>query len=190
MELAVIAARTNREQGWTFVDRAMDDLLMNLDAYRSHGSGGGAAGMAAQMAFHARRIGYPDVHGLIARALSLRDLDRDFGRDHRSTVQIALALSGPDPASAKHLLFQTWSRNHLLSRSTSGDRNILFTLVLCDPPTCRDAVKLALGNPKNASRMSNTGIVEMLLSMTEVGREYEAIARWSSLMYQPIDDIR
>ena len=114
----------------------------------------------------------------------------DFGRDHRSTVLIALALSGSDPASGKWLLTQTWSRDKLLTLSTTGSRDILFTLAMCDPATCVQAVEAALARPKTADGFSRTGIVEMLGAMTEPGREYEALGRWSNLMYAPINEDR
>ena len=190
MALAERAAPASKEQAWGYVDRAFTDLEKDAEQLRRYGNSGGLPATAFQLIYFARKLGHPDVHSLIARGLEYRGLTPTFGNDYRATVLIALAFSGSDPTSAKALLTQTLSREKLLTMSTSRNRDILFALAMCDPATVKEAVKRAFDQPKNASGTSGTGIVEMLGSMVQNGRELEALAQWATLPYRPISEDR
>jgi hypothetical protein len=190
MEMASCFATKDRPKAWGYIDTAFQILDRQSDAFATYGSSGGVAAAAGQLIHVARKIHYPDVHSLLARALELRGTRGLFSRDDDDKVRLALSLSSSDPASARWLLQGLYSPEKLRKISTSGKREYLFALAMCDPQECVKAVDEATGQTLNASTISRTGIVEMLDAMSHIGQEIEALSEWQTLMYRPINRVR
>jgi hypothetical protein len=190
MEMARYYATKDRPKAWGFIDQAFQILEKEGDTFATYGSSGGVAAAAGQVVHVARKIEYPDVHSLLAKVFELRAKRGLFGRADEDAVRLALSLSSSDPASARWLLQGLHPPEKLRKLSTSGRREFLFALAMCDPQECVKAVDEATGKTLTSSNLSRTGIVEMLGAMANIGQEIEALSEWQALMYRPLKSIR
>jgi hypothetical protein len=190
MELAKVFAVKDKPKAWRLIDKAFDLMEKDPAPFGLHGSSGGIAGAAAQVAYQAKKIDYPDLHSLISRLFIMRSQEGTFTQDWRNKVILCLVISPLDPVAARTLLRTMFTDDGLLNSTKARDRNILFVLGMTDPVMCKKVVEAKLKTTLNANTLSGTGIVEMLGSMAATGREIESLGTYAGGMYRPLSEER
>lgn len=190
LELALAIARKDKPKAWKLIDRSFDLMTKDPQKFSSYSALGQAAGAALSVAYIARVIDYPDVESLVAQALELRAKMSDYGTEDRAINSLAFALAMVDPAAGIWLLRARKTDAELIADSTNSQREVLFTMMLSDPPLCLRACQAAIGKTPNTGTLAWSGIVELTSAMTYAGKEFDALRTWANVMYQPLVDTR
>jgi Carboxypeptidase regulatory-like domain len=188
MELAKLLYRKNQTLAWSLIDKAFDAMEKGQDDFRRTSNFGGRPAAAAQVASVARQIGHPDVHSLVARTLTFRVKEMYDTVDtlDRGLHYFLMGLSIADPEAVRFMLQGKYKEDDLLRMSTGGQRNLLFILAMVDPALCKKAVELYMASIKKPG-FGQSGILEMLGSLTTKGEEFESLGYWQALFYTKLE---
>jgi protocatechuate 3,4-dioxygenase beta subunit len=168
LRLAVLFAPTDKARAIKAINAVYELLEADPEAFRSWSNSAGRAGLAAVAAVRAKETGYPEVAGLVTRALAMRPVGRDdwSPENHESNiVNIAAVLALVDPATARHVLATVAPADQYVERALSQRRDWLFALALADPERAMTLIdrliQRAKTQPDAKNALSATGIVEL-----------------------------
>ena len=181
--LAVAVAPRDKARAATFIDRA---LVMPVDQPREFDSWtyfGGGAGSAAWIAACAKRAGYPDMAGAVARVLASRPSDghRDPSMEAQSLTIAAAVLALTDPGAASRILRDLESRSGLRTRDLGQvtDRRWLMAWALADPTHAEELFEAELTalEGRRDLDLQFTGVLKMAEVLAQPPRHRERFLR-------------
>jgi hypothetical protein len=165
--LAVAIAPRDKARAATFIDRALAMPVDRPEDFQSWTYFGGGAGAAAWTAVCAKRAGYPDMAGAVARVLASRPSDRhrDPSMEAQSQAIAAAVLALTDPGAARQVLRDLEARSGLRSAALSrvADRRWLMAWAMADPKHAEELfeAELAALEGQREVNLQSTGLLKM-----------------------------
>ena len=165
--LAVAIAPRDKARAATFIDRALAMPVDRPEDFQSWTYFGGGAGSAAWAAVCAKRAGYPDMAGAVARVLASRPSDRhrDPSMEAQSQAIAAAVLALTDPGAARQVLRDLEARSGLRSAEVGrvADRRWLMAWALADPKHAEELfeAELAALEGQREVNLQSTGLLKM-----------------------------
>jgi hypothetical protein len=153
----------------SLIDRALGGLLDEPDALRSWSNFGGASGLAAWIAYQARRAGHPDLDSVIAHVWALRPTGAFDSptRLNEQLVNTALILALTDPPTARALVDRALPPGRPIPAEFARRRETLFVLALADPERAVGVIDQRIeAARKSKDGLSGSGLVELLHILT------------------------
>ncbi len=180
--LAEAVAERDRKQAWSLIDEAIGIVVDDPAVCLSWGGDSpGRSGIAAFLAIHAKRVGYPDLDRLVRRAISLRPTPSMSYQPHDAIlaqVYTAALLAEVDPGVAAQLLRDLEPR-WKSSRVPVYRRSSLQTaFALADP---RHACELAAARldkfDPDQEELGHTGVLNVVSILT-TPPDQRRLRRW------------
>lgn len=183
--LAVAVTSRHPGRAADLIDRALQPPVDRPDQFQSWTYYGGGPGVAGSAVACARRAGYPDMAGAVARVLAARSSDgfRDLSTAARTQTIAALILALTDPAAARQMLHTLEERSGLspaeLGKVADADRHWLMAWALADPKHAEDLFEIefaALEGERNVN-LQSTGLLKMAEVLVQPRPRREAFVR-------------
>ena len=170
--LAVAIAPTDKARAFALIERALAMPIDKTAPFGSYTYFGGALASSAGIALNARKIGYPDMEGVLMQVMAARpDGQSDFSNPAMQTLSATIAtplVALLDPAAAKTILGQIEARSGLSPPELAkvAGKWWLAAWALSDPKHAEGLVEaeLAALDTQKLPNMGNSA----LLMMTEV----------------------
>jgi len=184
VKLAQMVGAKDKSRAWPLLDKALNEYEIVSDTrHGEHDSGSGMGGRPVELAHVAaagRALNYPDVSGAIARVIADRPTgpyeDSPQRRDSQR-IQIALALSFSDPASARRVLASVAAPENFVKTTTAGERLHLFASAFVLPERTAPLIATGMQN----FRSGNSSLVVLFDALTAKNRLHAA-ANWAGLI--------
>jgi hypothetical protein len=193
--LAVAVAPHDRARAATFIDRALAIPVDSPGAFLGWSNSGGGTTEAAWTAACAKRAGYPDMAGVIARVLASRPPTRysDMSQETRSQAVAAVALALTDPGAALQFLRDLEARSGEAAPKFGRftDPNWLIAWALTDPKHAEELfdAELASFQGQRDVNLQFTGVLQLaeVLAQPRQRREESLRSKHGATWYPGLD---
>lgn len=188
VRLAGLVAAKDKPRAVRLIDTAMAILEMNPQSFQSMTYFGGRAGCALLAVHKGKAIGHPDLAGLVAKALAVRQTLGDAMSSPETlaeqTVSFAAGLALVDPASARQVLAGVAPPDRYAELALTQPREWTIALALADPGRARgliDAVFEKAAADGDQQSLSRHGILE-IGSILTAADPYQELAGYAQLI--------
>jgi hypothetical protein len=167
-------------------------LLDRPDGLRPWSNSGGGSGLAAWVAYQARRAGHPDMDSVIAHVWAVAPVGPDspaYLNEQRFHVVPTFALT--DPVSARAFLARALPPGRPLDPEAAGRREALFALALADPERAAALIDQKIATARTSKDgLQGTGLIELVhvLSFPPGDERTWLLGRYVSCFNDLLDD--